>query len=75
MKNNVLFAIIADMEGHGVENIVGLYVEGLGHMPCVNSKRSVIEQMWNQAVDPAIKAKGRIATFMEVPDVDKVPHN
>jgi hypothetical protein len=56
------------LEGPGKTSIIGLYTKSTGHLPCVNSDRTILESIWEH-VDPKVKVKNaRIARFEEVFD-------
>lgn len=61
-----LFAIVAQMEKPGHWNLVGFFDAKLGHMAAINTKRSIIEQMF-KLVSPEVKKKGaKIVTLQEM---------
>lgn len=61
-----LYAIVAQLEKPGQWNLVGIFDPKMGHMAAVNTKRSVIEQMYN-LIAPEVKDKGgaKIITLTE----------
>lgn len=66
----ILYAIVAQMEKPGQWNLVGIFDPKMGHMAAINTKRSVIEQMYT-LIAPEVKSKGgaKIITLQEVEDV------
>lgn len=62
-----LHAIVAQIEKPGQWNLVGIFDPQMGHMAAVNTKRSVIEQMF-KLIAPEVKGKGgaKIVTLQEI---------
>lgn len=60
-----LYAIVGQIEKPDQWNLIGLFDPQMGHMAAINTKRSVIEQMFT-LIDEKTKAKAKIITLQEI---------